>query len=155
MGESRSVIRQTQDTRCYVNIPTTQRSSTLPLCCAALRCSGSLHESQGNIWFSMLEGTLSVWHAVRVWSVSIWTRRPTAALTSLLPLATPPLRLQRLHNALWQSWLLLALRKHCGYTDKAFAQLWREKKVTTTFGTAVTRICQEYRKMQTERSCLL
>lgn len=36
MGESRSVIRQTQDTRCYVNIPTTQRSSTLPLRCAAL-----------------------------------------------------------------------------------------------------------------------
>lgn len=35
MGESRSVIRQTQDTRCYVNIPTTQRSSTLPLHCAA------------------------------------------------------------------------------------------------------------------------
>lgn len=103
----------------------------------------------------MLEGTLSVWHAVRVWSVSIWTRRPTAALTSLLPLATPPLRLQRLHNALWQSWLLLALRKHRGYTDKPFAQLWRERKVTTTFGTAVTRVCQEYRKMQTERSCLL
>lgn len=70
---------------------------------SVLHRSSSSHESLGNIWFSVLEGTPSVWHAVRVWSVSIWTRRPTPAPASLLPLAAPPLRFQRLHNAFWQS----------------------------------------------------
>lgn len=35
-GENRPVIRDTRDSRCYVNIPTTLPSSTLPMCCAAL-----------------------------------------------------------------------------------------------------------------------
>lgn len=86
MGESRPVIRLSQDSRCYVNIPTAMPSSALPLCCTA---PAPQHESQGNIWFSVLERTLSVWHVVHVQSVSIWTRRPTpASILSLLPLTS-------------------------------------------------------------------
>lgn len=150
MGESRPVIRHTRDSRCYVNIPTTLPSSTQPLC-----CSGSSHESQGNIWFSALEGTLSVWHAVRVWSVSIWTRRPTPAPASLLPLATPPLRLQRLHNAFWQSPLLLALRKDCGYKEEPFAQLWGEKTLQPLLASQWLSSAKSIQICRQRESCLL
>lgn len=78
--ERRPVIRHTQDSRCHVNIPTTLQH-TAPV----LHCAGSLRESLGNIWFSVLEGTLQVWHALCVWSVSVWTRRPTPVPASLRP----------------------------------------------------------------------
>lgn len=114
MGERKPVIKHSQDSRCYLNISTTMPRSALPLCCAAL---ASRHESQSNIWFSVLERTLSVWYTMRVWSVSIWTRRLMTASASLLPPTIPPLILQWLHNTFWQSLFLLAQRMHCRYID--------------------------------------
>ena len=98
MGEGRSVIRDTRDSRCYVNISTTLPSSSAqPLCRAALTPRMNHAATSG---FNALGGP---WHAVRVWSVSFWTGRPTATSASLLLSA---LGLQQLHNRVFGS-------RHC------------------------------------------
>lgn len=98
----------------------------------------------------VLEGTLQVWHALCVWSVSVWTDNPRLCR----PLSSPWLPHLSDYSGCTMHFgsppLLLARRKCCG--DEPFAQVWGgEKNLTTTFGITVTLVCQEYTNMQTQR----
>lgn len=103
------------------------------------------------------KGTLSVWHAVRVWSVSIWTRQSTLAPAFLLP----PQLLPRLSyyrgctmlsgspDFCWTSEktenIEMELLSDCGGRKNYYNHCWHHKDYSLP----------KVYKIQTERICLL
>lgn len=98
--------------------PTTLLCDALPLCFATPAPRMNHRATSGLVCW---KGTLSVWHAQCVWSVLIWTRRPTPAPASLLPLATPTAQITAVAQCYLAVPFWLALRKCCG--DQPFAHL--------------------------------
>lgn len=116
MGESRPVIRYTQDSRCYVNIPTTLLCSTQPLYCAApVPCMNHRATSgcwKGLCWF----GTLYVCGVCRFGPNDKRLRWPLSS--PWLPQVSD-YRGCTMH---FGSPLRVGLKKCCG--DKPFNNLW-------------------------------